>query len=461
MAYEASEICTAAALMFTTDELKKLQVGFNSNKLDRDDLVEKLEEAKSLMKIGSPKAKVGQVVFADGSQEQGFMKILDSSNDKILSDFAVGISAALGIRGFARKKGDNQPTKKVFMTGSKWPSEIEKFSLPEGGGYQYNSADIMVENNSAKARVKKYYGISLKKKSTQKATPPPLINKAFDRLIEGDSTFNKLMKDVDEFKYKFFADRLKQAITNKIIKIKGFSLPSNNKEIFYKTIKHPYKTGNIKLIDLKGEGVIKNNFDIKKAADKILIQKLFAKNKDGSGDLPNTQWKLRKFMNESLYGGSKSKYWQGVLKLMNEYAEKFAEGLIDVILKVNLFNKLKKKDIDEAEFDFQLTTGVGNVTSKGNVTVGNSVDFQVNTLLCGYHRIEKKMKGKKWEIVMRDESVKGDSVEEAAKIKMWLKRGNVKIFNLELRYKGAFGSQPQFTGTLHPEFKELLEKECT
>ena len=127
MAYEASEICTAAALMFTTDELKKLQVGFNSNKLDRDDLVEKLEEAKSLMKIGRPKAKVGQVVFADGSQEQGFMKILDSSNDKILSDFAVGISAALGIRGFARKKGDNQPTKKVFMTGSKWLVRLKSF----------------------------------------------------------------------------------------------------------------------------------------------------------------------------------------------------------------------------------------------------------------------------------------------------------------------------------------------
>ena len=80
-----------------------------------------------------------------------------------------------------------------------------------------------------------------------------------------------------------------------------------------------------------------------------------------------------------------------------------------------------------------MTTGVGNVTSKGNVTVGNSVDFQVNTLLCGYHRIEKKMKGKKWEIVMRDECVKGDSVEEAAKIKMWIKRGNVKLFNLVFR----------------------------
>ena len=36
---------------------------------------------------------------------------------------------------------------------------------------------------------------------------------------------------------------------------------------------------------------------------------------------------------------------------------------------------------------------------------------------------------------MRDESQKGDSMEEAAKIKMWLKRGTIKILDLELRYK--------------------------
>ena len=62
----------------------------------------------------------------------------------------------------------------------------------------------------------------------------------------------------------------------------------------------------------------------------MFIEKLFAKKKDGSGDIPNTQWKLRKFMNESLYGGSKSKYWQGVLKLMNQYAEKFAEAFTNI-----------------------------------------------------------------------------------------------------------------------------------
>ena len=435
MAYEVSEICTAAALMFDTDELKKLQTGFNSGTLDVNDLAEKLEEAKSLMKIGKPKAKVGQVVFTDGSAQSGFMTLLDSGNPKSLLNFAMGISAALGIRSYVRKKGDIQATKKVFMTGSKWPAEVSKFSLPESGGYQYNSADILVENNSPKAKVKKYYGISLKKKPTAKSLPPPLINKAFDELIEGDVEFNKLMAKVDEFKYKFFSDRLKQAIASKIIKLKGFSLPNNPKEIFNMKIKHPFKGGNIRLIDLKGEGVIKTNFDIKKPADKLFIEKLFAKKKDGSGDIPNTQWKLRKFMNESLYGGSKSKYWQGVLKLMNQYAEKFAEALIDVILKLNLFNKLKKKDIDEAEFDFQLTTGVGNVTKKGDVTVSNSINWSVNTLLCGYHRIEKQMKGKKWEIVMRDESQKGDSMEEAAKIKMWLKRGTIKILDLELRCK--------------------------
>ena len=105
------------------------------------------------MQINKPKAKVGQVVFTDGAQQQGFMNLIKKPDDKALDNFAKGISAALGIRNFVRKKGDNQPTKKFFMTGSKWPQEIEKFSLPEGS-FNYNSADILVENNSAKTKVK-------------------------------------------------------------------------------------------------------------------------------------------------------------------------------------------------------------------------------------------------------------------------------------------------------------------
>ena len=76
MAYEISEICTAAALMFTTTELEKLKKGFNSGELNREDLVEKLEQAKEDMQINKPKAKVGQVVFTDGAQQQGFMNLI-------------------------------------------------------------------------------------------------------------------------------------------------------------------------------------------------------------------------------------------------------------------------------------------------------------------------------------------------------------------------------------------------
>ena len=462
MAYEISEICTAAALMFTTTELENLKKDFNSGELTRDDLVAKLEEAKEAMQIGKPKAKVGQVIFTDGGQQQGFMNLIKKPNDKVLDNFAIGISAALGIRGFARKKGDNQPTKEVFMTGSKWPREIEKFSLPEGQ-FNYNSADILVENNSVKARVKKYYGISLKKKNTPKAKPPPLINKAFDLVVQGDKDFQKLLKELNEDKYKFFAGLLKKIVgKGKLLQLKGMSMPTSDEDIFNMKIKNPFKGGNLRLISMKNAGVVKPEYNMSKAGDKKLAEILFAK------DLPESQWKVRQYFNQALYGGGKSKYWQAVLKKLDEHSEKFAEALIDVILKVNLYNKLKKQDVDESEFDFQVTTGTGGVTPKGKVTINDSTNFPINTLLCGYNRIQQKeFKNKKWSIKLRDEvdedgkPVKGDTMDKAAKIKMWLMKGdNQKVLDLELRYKGKFGFQPQFTGTLHPDFKELLDKEC-
>ena len=463
MAYEISEICTAAALMFTTTELEKLKKGFNSGELNREDLVEKLEQAKEDMQINKPKAKVGQVVFTDGAQQQGFMNLIKKPDDKALDNFAKGISAALGIRNFVRKKGDNQPTKKVFMNGSKWPQEIEKFSLPEGS-FNYNSADILVENNSAKTKVKKYYCISLKKKNTSAAKPPPLINKAFDTVVEGDKDFKKLLNELNQDKYKFFADLLKKIIgKGKLLQLdKRIKMPSIDEEIFNMKIKNPYKGGNIRLISIKNEGIVKPEYNMKKAGDKALADRLFAIG------LPEAKWKVRQYFNQALYGGGKSKYWQGVLKKLNEHSEKFAEALIDVILKVNLYDRLKKKDVDESEFDFQVTTGTGGVTPKGKVTINDSTNFPINTLLCGYNRIQQKeFKNKKWNIKLRDEvdedgkPIKGDTMDKAAKIKMWLMKGDdQKVLDLELRYKGKFGQQPQFTGTIHPDFKKLLDKEC-
>ena len=150
-------------------------------------------------------------------------------------------------------------------------------------------------------------------------------------------------------------------------------MPSIDEEIFNMKIKNPYKGGNIRLISIKNEGIEKPEYNMKKAGDKALADRLFAIG------LPEAKWKVRQYFNQALYGGGKSKYWQGVLKKLNEHSEKFAEALIDVILKVNLYDRLKKKDVDESEFDFQVTTGTGGVTPKGKVTINDSTNFPINT----------------------------------------------------------------------------------
>ena len=107
--------------------------------------------------------------------------------------------------------------------------------------------------------------------------------------------------------------------------------------------------------------------------------------------------------------------------------------------------------------DLFLVTGVGDVSSKGEVKVGQASVIPLKTTLCGLTRIEEQFKNKKYEIVL-DEQKKGSS--DAAKIFLQLKRGNITLLDLEIRYKGAFTPQPQFQGTLNYQFKNLLEKEC-
>ena len=49
---------------------------------------------------------------------------------------------------------------------------------------------------------------------------------------------------------------------------------------------------------------------------------------------------------------------------------------------------------------------------------------------------------------------------DAAKLFFQLKRGDLILLDLEIRYKGQFTPQPQFQGSLNPQFKAVLEKEC-
>jgi hypothetical protein len=73
-------------------------------------------------------------------------------------------------------------------------------------------------------------------------------------------------------------------------------------------------------------------------------------------------------------------------------------------------------------------------------------------------RIETKYKSAKFKVQV--DEVK-QSASDAAGVAISLEKGNLTILNLVLRYKGDFGAQPTFTGTINKQFKDLLKEECT
>jgi reverse gyrase len=165
---------------------------------------------------------------------------------------------------------------------------------------------------------------------------------------------------------------------------------------------------------------------------------------------------LRAWVNKQL-SGKDCTLWKNFVNIMNQYSELFADRLIDIILKTNLFEYMDAETLKKYDFDFALVTGVGNVTKKSvNLSKGSLIPL--GTTLCGLKRIEKKYKTSKFKIVVDDTKQKSST---SANVSMVLEKGNLIILNLVLRYKGDFSAQPAFTGTIDEQFKNLMKKECT
>ena len=164
---------------------------------------------------------------------------------------------------------------------------------------------------------------------------------------------------------------------------------------------------------------------------------------------------MRNFVNAKL-AESNNRLWNKFIEVMNDNADEFADALINVILKKYLYKEMDAKKLKNFKFDFSLVTGIGDI-SKESARIQPPTIISLKTTLCGLTRIEEQFKNKKYEIVL-DNAKKGES--EAAKIFLQLKKGNLKLLDLEIRYKGAFTPQPQFQGTIHPDFKKLLKDEC-
>ena len=382
---------------------------------------------QSLLKKGIGK----NVEFATSSIRDGFLRLVDPNNAKSIGDMAVGVSAALAIRNYMNTEAEVT----TYMTGNKWPAEVEKFQISAFGFQDYNSADIIVTKNK-----KLFYGISLKKKPTVKAQDPTLINKAFASAFDGKE-FTKLKEQLVETRINYFADLVIEAVDKKIIlkkDIKNFDqLKRNNKK---------------ELFEAKNRD--KNQFD-----KSYIDTKGYASSDQGYSD-PNTRdpKSMRFFVNQKLSEKRNNKLWKSFEKLIDKAGPKLAENLINIILKRYLFDKLDSKDLEGKGFDFALVTGIADVKTSGDVNISDAKILPLKTTLCGLKRIEEKYKGE-YRVIQDTEATQKS---EAAKIFFKLVKGDrqtISLLDLEVRYKGSFNPDPQFQGGLTTEFKKLLDVE--
>ena len=409
MAYETSEIMAATALQKTSMELGKIT---------------KINQLVKLIKDG----KTGKdIIFGDPNNKTNFLKKMDPSNSKNLSDMAVGISAALAIRRYIRKPSDKLT---VYMTGNIWDKDIADFQVNAYGFKDYNSADLVVTKDK-----KKFYGISLKKKAFVKDSDPTLINKAFSTTLNGPQ-YDKLKLKLEKTRETYFAGVVKEAVAKKIIlkkDIKNFN-SLNNKELYEA-----------------------------RSRDRTQFDRAYINTK-GYADAPREGYKyrntrdpksMRYFVNNKLYDTKNNPLWKAYIKIINENSEELAEALLNIILKTKLFDKLKAKKLKGKEFDFSLVTGVGTI-KKEQVIISNGTVKSLKTTLCGLTRIDKKNQGK-FEIVQNPDTL---NKSNAAKIFFLLRKGKLNMLDLRVRYKGDFAIKPQFQAYMTPEFKAEISKEC-
>ena len=458
MAYEISEITTLTACFFTRGELNRVKSGAVNDITVLENFLKKcqtLAKDKQRIQIVSGRAEFIQAMDPD-------------ENPKALSDMAVGVSGALTIKdwlGSHHGEGSDPKIKIGYLTGSKWPPDVQKFQVEHAGMKDYNSSDLIVYTGrgtgSKGGKFDYYYGVSLKKKDTEWASDPTLINKVFNSILQG-TQYQQLWDDVQRNRMNFYVKVLKNAA--KAGKpLAGSTLHGSNEDLWKMNFKEPKKvTGsrvtyeNRKLINLKGSGKINTKKDprIKTASnhDPQAVQPATLFDPKAT----QTQWHMRKFVNLATAKG----YFDELEVILDENAQLFANGLLNLVLKQDLTKILQKNKllVYDYWFGFALVTAAGSVTKSGKVTIGTGTAKDIHTVMCGLNALEKSPG--KYTIVKGKNPAKKPT-GEAAKTFYDLKKGrNFTVLNMEVRFKGDFTAQPQFQAFLAKDFKDLLNEKC-
>ena len=417
----------------------------------------------NFLKEGKKLADSNKFVYSEGLKSKALQAFNPTDRD-FLTAAVQGISAARSIRDWVPIRSKESGTAitrpvcdKVYLTGDKWPKDVQKYEVDAYGFKSYNSSDIIFQWKNPKGLA--FYGVSLKKKPSVKDPDPTLINKAFDSVLEGEGEqevkeLNKIKKEVEDERTKYFARVVREAIKAKYLIIGKGKLPSDDKELMkirvYGEVKNLFKAKDkMALINIKGRGTLDLTNPLKQTDPNIFQIKSGKEYREFKrGELMNKKISMRAFVNSKI--ASQDSIYNVMVKVMNKYADKFATALLNLVLKTNLY-----KELDENQFAFALITAAGSIDKDGNPkNLGVIKAKGLYTVLCGLSALNKGPS--KYEMILDEEANKKS---DGAKVFLILRKGKINILDLQLRYKGGFTGQPQFTGTLTKEFKEILTEQ--
>ena len=465
MALEPSEVFCAAALCFSNTKLKKLQGSGGPNERIDKFLIFFLEAEKV--------ASSGKVVFAEN--KQAFLNFFKDplKNPGNIIDMSRGISAAIAVQDWMKSehKVTNPTADRVFMTGNVWPKEVKPLAVKAHGFDAYNSSDLIIRPVRMKNA---YFGVSLKKKPKPNDQDPTLINKAFDTVLT-DKSFDKVKKELEDIREKYFAGLVKEAVKEGYINL---DITGKTDAQLFKPDKRTRNSEGFERIYIDTKGSMKmpeiygpkdTNIQVKWGTAKESGFEYYGDKALGRSQLSSRKDTMRAWVNSKL-GETNCPLYKAFLKVMNDNSEVFAKNLINVTLKTDLPNQMKSKDLGNMTFGFALVTGIGDGTkgkkllesATSTITVYKGKAYDIHSILCGLSDLDSNTNDYKFKITNRMESDNDDGSAEggAAKIYFDLIKNKVPLLNMELRYKGGFGGQPQFFGTLTKEFKTIIGDKC-
>lgn len=348
----------------------------------------------------------------------------------------VNLAKALSVSNFILQKiGKNATVNAVWQTGKQWANEISKFNPDSKDIKNYNSSDIIVKftTTGSKGGVH-YWGISLKKKGITDAEPT-LLNKP---LMGSRGFISKKMEKadrdvVDNAKKDFFVRAIRR-------KLNGGNL---------------YKGKNVSAMSLK---------DVLKTANSLFL---------------DSNEKSDMLTGRGEYRGIKNTYFEalhiafmGVVghnaagRVVNKKkAEEFSKEFMDLIFKINM-----DQYVNDANFHFSLITGVGDYKSSKVMQVKPPIEKEGRTTSEIFKKIWEDPENVSYRFIpgRANSGAKKMAFEEGAtaaklfyELKIGPPRNEHSIVMLEVRYKGALTSEPQFQvfmSTRSNSFSALYKK---